>query len=384
MKIRNMAALVIAGCIFASGIPVYADSQVADADGADGNLYAYSIEDEQTGESDSPDDYTFDFEDKIEDSGKNYTLNHVEYSVISAYEEKYGDAEIPATEVVKEDKIKEKDGYKPEKDVIEKNGMKYRYKSSVFSESKDSVEKPVDLQKYIDSDYITGSLDDVTKPVTISYEYEGNNYTLSYDHTEKIFEGWKSGYSIQGTIYDYDAPTIIVGSAEIEPTEFTTLSAANLQSYVAAQGYDTDTYRFNTASFAGEPYINADNKTCRDYIISAEVYVKQYRMYYTLHATEKETLYTAENIYELSADDARVLDTLKGTYTVKATAYYDEAAEQEKTEKSLTLPAKVAIAFGVIVGLVLIAALILYLVKGGRKSTDYRSRRDSKRDYKNL
>lgn len=70
MKIkRNMAALVIAGCIFASGIPVYADSQVADADGADGNLYAYSIEDEQTGESDSPDDYTFDFEDKIEDSG---------------------------------------------------------------------------------------------------------------------------------------------------------------------------------------------------------------------------------------------------------------------------------------------------------------------------
>lgn len=99
---------------------------------------------------------------------------------------------------------------------------------------------------------------------------------------------------------------------------------------MAAQGYDTDTYRFNTASFAGEPYINADNKTCRDYIISAEVYVKQYRMYYTLHATEKETLYTAENIYELSADDARVLDTLKGTYTVKATAYYDEAAEQEK------------------------------------------------------
>ena len=187
MKIkRNMAALVIAGCIFASGIPVYADSQVADADGADGNLYAYSIEDEQTGESDSPDDYTFDFEDKIEDSGKNYTLNHVEYSVISAYEEKYGDAEIPATEVVKEDKIKEKDGYKPEKDVIEKNGMKYRYKSSVFSESKDSVEKPVDLQKYIDSDYITGSLDDVTKPVTISYEYEGKNYILSYDHTDKI------------------------------------------------------------------------------------------------------------------------------------------------------------------------------------------------------
>ena len=103
MKIkRNMAALVIAGCIFASGIPVYAASQIADADG---NLYAYSIEDEQTGESDSPDDYTFDFEDKIEDSGKNYTLNHVEYSVISAYEEKYGDAEIPATEVVKEDKI---------------------------------------------------------------------------------------------------------------------------------------------------------------------------------------------------------------------------------------------------------------------------------------
>ena len=86
----------------------------------------------------------------------------------------------------------------------------------------------------------------------------------------------------------------------------------------------------------------------------------------------------------MSADDARVRDTLKGTYTVKATAYYDEAAEQEKTEKSLTLSAKVAIAFGVIVGLVLIAALILYLVKGGRKGTDYRSRRDSKRDYKNL
>lgn len=378
MKIRNMAALVIAGCMFASGIPVYAASQVADADG---NLYAYSIEDEQTGESDSPDAYTFDFQDKIEDSGKKYTLNHVEYSVISAYEEKYGDTEIPATEVVKEDKIEKKDDYEPEKDVIEKNGLKYRYKSSSFSESKESAEKPVDLQKYIDSDYTTR--DDVAKPETVSYEYKGKNYTLSYDHTEKIFEGWKSGYSVQGTIYDYDAPTIIVGSAEIEPADFTTLSAADLQSYVAAQGYDTETYRFNTASFAGEPYVNADNKTCRDYIISAEVYVKQYRMYYTLHATEKETLYTAENTYELSADDARALETLKGTYNVKATAYYDEA-EQNKTEKTLPVAAKVAIAFGVIVGLVLIAALILYLVKGGRKGTDYRSRRDSKRDYKNL
>lgn len=375
MKIRNMAALVIAGCMFASGIPVYAASQ-ADADR---NLYAYSVEDEQTGESDNPEDYSFDFQDKIEDSGKKYTLNHVEYSVISAYEEKYGDTEIPATEVVKEDKIEKKDDYKPEKDVIEKNGLKYRYKSSSFSESKESAEKPVDLQKYIDSDYTTR--DDVAKPETVSYEYKGKNYTLSYDHTEKIFEGWKSGYSVQGTIYDYDAPTIIVGSAEIEPADFTTLSAADLQSYVAAQGYDTDTYRFNTASFVGEPYVNADNKTCRDYIISAEVYVKQYRMYYTLHATEKETLYTAENTYELSADDARALETLKGTYNVKATAYYDEA-EQKKTEKTLPVAAKVAIAFGVIVGLVL--ALILYLVKGGRKGTDYRSRRDSKRDYKNL
>lgn len=380
MKIRNMAALVIAGCIFASGIPVYAASQVADADG---NLYAYSVEDEQTGESDNPEDYSFDFQDKIEDSGKNYTLNHVEYSVISAYEEKYGDTEIPATEVVKEDKIEKKDDYKPEKDVIEKNGLKYRYKSSTFSESKESAEKPVDLQKYIDSDYTTG--DDVAKPETVSYEYKGKDYTLSYDHTEKIFEGWKSGYSVQGTIYDYDAPTIIVGSAEIEPADFTTLSAADLQSYVAAQGYDTDTYRFNTASFSGELYVNADNKTCRDYIISAEVYVKQYRMYYTLHATERENLYTAENTYELSADDARALETLKGTYTVKATAYYDEAAaEQKKIEKSLPVAAKVVIAFGVIVGLALIAALILYLVRGGRKSTDYRSRRDSKRDYKNL
>ena len=106
-------------------------------------------------------------------------------------------------------------------------------------------------------------------------------------------------------------------------------------------------------------------------------------MYYTLHATEKETLYTAENTYELSADDVQNLKNLKGTYTVKATAYYDEA-EQKKTEKTLPVAAKVAIAFGVIVGLVLIAALILYLVKGGRKGTDYRSRRDSKRDYKNL
>lgn len=128
MKIRNMAALVIAGCMFASGIPVYAASQ-ADADG---NLYAYSVEDEQTGESDNPEDYSFDFQKNVEASGKNYTLNHVEYSVISAYEEKYGDTEIPTTEVVKEDKIEKKDGYKPEKSAIEKYGLKYRYKSSSF------------------------------------------------------------------------------------------------------------------------------------------------------------------------------------------------------------------------------------------------------------
>lgn len=379
MKIRNMAALVIAGCMFASGIHVYAASQIADADG---NLYAYSVEGEQTGESDNPEDYSFDFQENVEASGKNYTLNHVEYSVISAYEEKYGDTEIPTTEVVKEDKIEKKDGYKPEKSVIEKNGLKYRYKSSSFSESDDFSEKPIDLQSYTDSDYTIGTLDDVAKPDTISYEYEGKNYALSYDHAEKIFEGWKSGYTIQGTIYDYDAPTIMVGSTAIEPSQLTTLSTQDLQSYVAAQGYNTDTYRFSNVSFAGEPYVNAD-KTCRDYTISVDAYVRQYRLYYTLHDKKKEALYTAENTYELSADDVQNLKNLKGTYTVKATAYYDEA-EQKKTEKTLPVAAKVAIAFGVIVGLVLIAALILYLVKGGRKGTDYRSRRDSKRDYKNL
>ncbi len=378
MKIKKrMATFVIAGCMFASGVPVYAAATVTDAEG---KIYAYMIEDEQTGESDAIDDYSFSFLDEVEDSGKTYVLNHVEYDVTNAYQEQYGDTEIPETIVKREEHIKDKDDYKPSNNVLTQNGFQYEYTDTAFQESEDSVEKPIDLQKYMDSDYTTGDLESIDKPSTLPYEYKGKTYTLTYDHAEKIYDGWRSGYTVTGTIYDYDAATIRIGNIEVEPAQFTDLSIDDLQAYATAQGYSSDMYRLSKACFTGEPY-TAGGVMCRDYILSADVYVRQYRMYYSLHDTEKEQQYIAENTYELSHDDTETLEALKNTFTVHATAYYDQV---EQKRGFLSTPAKVAIAFGVVIVLALIAALIIYMMKGGRKSTDYRSRRDSKRDYKNL
>ena len=49
-----------------------------------------------------------------------------------------------------------------------------------------------------------------------------------------------------------------------------------------------------------------------------------------------------------------------------------------------TVVGKAVISGAVVLGLAVIIALGIYIAKGGRKDTDYRSKRDSRRDYKNL
>lgn len=379
MRNKKIAAVILAGSLVICSGTVYAAQTQSDADG---NLYAYSITEEQTGESDNPDDYDFVFEEQIEKDDVIYVLNHIEYTVKNAYEEQYGDTELANTicETVDGINPEEKEVYKPEKDVITQDDFSYEYKSTSFEKSAVSKE-PIELESYMDTDYTTGELSDVDKPDTIQLDYEGQTYTLSYDHSEKINDGWKDGVSIPGTIYHYDASSIRFGDILIEPGQLTNIPLQDVQHYIEGYGYSPDIYRLESVSYDGEAYTDDNGVICRDYIVHASVNTRQYRHYYTYN--EDRTMYTAKNTYELSQEDIQALEKLKNTHSVVATAFYDEKA-QAQPKTSLSLPAKVAIAFGVIVGIVLIIALILYLIKGGRKGTDYRSRRDSKRDFKNM
>lgn len=378
---RKIKVLLLAGCLvltfFCGGTSRAAGHSNTDADG---NLYAYTITEEQTGESDCVEDYDFQFSEQTEKDGVRYTLNHVEYFVCSEYEEQYGDKDIADKIIKTEDGIsaEAKETYIPSK-TIAQDGFRYQYKNTDFKKSSDSKD-PIEIETYMDTDFTTAELSSLEIPDTVAFSYEGKPYTLNYDHSEKLNDGWKSGYTITGTIHHYDASTIRLGGITIEPEQLADVSLSEMQTFAAQFGYTPEVYRLQSVSYSGDAYTDANGVVCRDYKIVTDVYMRQFRHYYTY--SEDRSIYTAENTYELSKSDIDEIEELKNTYKVSATAFYDEV--KETTKKTLSLPAKIAITFGVIVGIVLIAALILYLVKGGRKGTDYRSKRDSKRDYRNL
>ena len=102
--------------------------------------------------------------------------------------------------------------------------------------------------------------------------------------------------------------------------------------------------------------------------------------------------YKAVDVYVLSDADKEKIDKQNKETLVTATAYYKvedntEVATETQVQKTAIKmsPAKKAVLAGsIILGVLVLIALALYLVKGGRRDTDRKSKRDIKRDYKEL
>lgn len=378
-KIKN-AAVAMALSLMVSTTCFAATETDAEFDvkANNGTIYAYSVSSVLTGESESPEDYDFSFEDEVEVNGVQYQLDHIEFEVNNLYAKEYGDTEIAYTIEDKETvKSEDKEEYKTSKKTLEENGFTYSYKDTKFEVA--DKKEPIEMSCYEDSDITMGTIDSVTIKESKEYEYNGKTYELPYSRYEVINQGWHDNYKLTGTITGYDAPTYKVGNMVIEPSQLANLSKEQLQSLVSSFGYDPAHYKVLSLQYTGEPYMNGD-KLCRDYSVSVSIYGCQYRIYY--EDKIDESTYEAINTYELSGSDMELLDNLKGSYEVEGKAFYNEVTKSEK--KKLTTTQKVALAFGIIVGLALLVALFLYILRGGRKDTDYRSRRDSKRDLKNL
>lgn len=92
--------------------------------------------------------------------------------------------------------------------------------------------------------------------------------------------------------------------------------------------------------------------------------------------------YKAVDVYVLSDADKDEIDKYNNETLVTATAYYKAAPIDE--EKTMSPVKKAVLAGSIILGVLVLIALALYLVKGGRRDTDRKSKRDIKRDYKEL
>ena len=328
----------------------------------------------------------FDFADKVYFENKTYELSDVDYPIIESKYEQL-DKEIK-TEIVKTEIASSTDSLKADKTLSEDG---YQYVLTNTQEDFDSYE-PIYLYKEEISE-ITAN-----EPVhknSISYDYElpdGSIKTveLPYESTHVSTGGWASGYEFTGTVTGYDADYWKIGGENIKSSDSLSLSDSAIKTLITESGDDPQYYKDFSVAFNSEPYTNSEGVICRDYVVNCSYYGNKYVVRYGKTFEDLLPIYKYKLTYELTNDSKEEIETLKNTFVVTGKATYSltedkTASDNRKTGwESLSTPQKVAISFGVVLGIVLIISLILYLMKGGRKSTDYRSRRDSRDDFKKL
>ncbi len=355
-----------------SVITLHAAEQVTDASG---ETHEYVASATDVYDTDDESMYNFDFDKKIEIDGKEMILDHIEYSVTSLYDKEYGNEdindELTRTQTVS---YMDKSSFKPEVKSLSENNFTYDYEKVIFDETGHTIVK---MESYVDTPLTNSEFNKSDYPDTMSYEYEdGNYYDLSYKDYEIIDDGWFD-YTLNGVIYNYGAPTYEIGNVSISYADINNVATTEqLQSILEYWGYSNTEYRPVTATFNGDAYTNSDGVVCRDYTIYCEAYGKQYRVNYESDIELPE--YTATLTYTLSDGDKAEIEQLKSSYEVTANAFYDMA------DQGLSTVQRVVIGTGVVVVLILIAALIIYIIRGGRKRTEYMSKREARREFKDI
>lgn len=331
----------------------------------------YVITDTKTYDTDDETEYNFDFPEETISDGINYKLDHIEYETVNVYESIYG-TEGAETEIIeKTDGIQntDRESFKP-KDSIFKEDLEYVPDSVTFEKAGHAE---VEAEASMDTEVLL-TLELSKYPETMDYEYDGETYQLPYVRYEET-KDWYA-FTLTGTVYGYDYGRFIVGEAVI--TDEMISETETMKALMRENGFDTDSYRPVSFEYTSEPYTSFNGTVCRDYIINYEMYGSVYTLFYEKKL--EAPLYRATVKYMLSDVCARQLEDMKNSYEVTAHAYYTEAPEA----KGMSPVTKAVLGAGTVFLIILFAALVIYILKGGRKPTDYKTNRDIRKDYKEL
>lgn len=373
-KGKKLLSLAVAGVIGASvaSTPTYA------AEPKDSSEKPIEVVETKTGTYDTDDESTYDFgfEDEIEIDGIQYKLDGITYDKKehSKFPDGIRESFTNKYEAVDED-------FMPNENIMN-SGIEYELDKY---EVKPSEESELHLFYYDETDYQT-SEPEHKESVEYTYHDEatGKDYevTLPYSRTEAVDSCYAITVTFSGTVTGYDAAYIVIGDRKIENQgEILALTNDIICMLLEQAGANPADYTDYAVYYVGEPYSDADGNLCRDYEISTNAYGTKYRVYYEDDFKNLTTEYTCEATYKLTAENLEEFQIV--SYEVTATATYTRLEEEEKGFLD-TVVGKAVLSGAVVLGLAVIIALGIYIAKGGRKDTDYRSKRDSRRDYKNL
>lgn len=318
--------------------------------------------------------YEFDFNEKKRDGENTYQLDRVEYDKKTVNTEKIkADNNITKTE----DGVAE--NYKAPQNITE-NGYTY-----ILSESKVTEEsKPVYVYTYIDTDYVES---EPIPDATIKYTYvdkngEEHELVLPYLRMETLDSGYIGQITYTGVIRGLNYQYIQIGDQLIPSAEFT-LDDSAMKDILSESGYDISKLKGMSFSMSPDTYTDNSGYLCRNYTITASTSGNRYRLYYAADVDGLDVTYKAVDVYVLSDADKEKIEQHNNEILVTATAYYKITAKSD-TDSGLS-PVKKAVLTGtIILGLLILIALVIYILTGGRKATDRKSRRDIKRDYRDL
>lgn len=329
------------------------------------------ITETKTYDTDDERKFHFDFVVGTSTDGVEYKLDHIEYEAVNVYESVYGKEEIDTELFEEKDGIQnaDRESFKP-KDNIFREDMEYVFDSVTFEKAGHT---DVDAVLTLDTEVLP-TLDLSKYPETMDYEYDGETYQLPYARYEET-KGWYAS-TLTGTIYDYDNGSFTIGETVITNDQIG--ETETMKAIMRDNGFDADRYRPVSFEYASEPYTSFSGKTCRDYIINYEMYGSVYTLFYE---KKLETpLYKATVKYVLSDECAKQIEDMKNSYEVTAYAYYSKTM----TQNHMSPVTKSVLGAGIAFLIMLFAALVIYILKGGRKPTDYKSNRDIRKDYEEL
>lgn len=376
MKKRKISCILSAIIIFSLSASMLVNAE-------DGNIVVSSdgkscyVEQEFDAETDDTSKYNPSFKEEVTVKNNKFKLDHIDYEVSSLYDGTYDEIEEEVTVIATNTDATPSDASK----TITRNGLIYDFKdtktTSVEGESVYLYEyKYYTLQQSV-PDYPKSVTTEYTKPDGTVVEVE-----LPFESITETNKGWAEGFMFDGVIENYDADYWEV-EGEIIPKQSDGLSLTDTiyANLVKNAGYDPADFKNYSATYTDDnTYTNENGVVCRDFVATCEAFGTSYEVKYGDMIDGLKDKYRHTSTYILSKASKEKIEEAKNQYLVKATAVY--TLEEQTAKKSKI--AKVVIPIAVVIGLILIASFVVYIVKGGRKDTDYRSKRDSRDDYKNL
>lgn len=349
-----------------------------DAVSSDGTVYDYALTLTKIYDTDDKTTYDFGFDETIDKDGLSFCLNSIEYEIENMYDVEFSDMELEYELVVEQEvSYVDKAEFEPE-EQYEENGYKYHLKDVTY----EKVSEIPPLKMSVETEVLQGDLDISNYPQSMPYEYNGSKYDLPYKNYEVINTGWHDGYYLYGTITNYDAATYQIGDIIIENNnEEFDLDPRNYVEFLEGLDVPTDVYKVDDVFYKGEAYTNANGVICRDYVIDCQMYGTIYNINYELDITD----YIATITYELSEEDIAHIEGLKGSYMVTAVAYYYQViVKDEVKDEGFSTPLKIAIGTGIVILLGVLAAIVVYFIRGGRRKTEDMNMREVRDDYKHM